>query len=285
MHPIEETVDHHHHSAPSFNIYSNDNLAQIAARVAKELSTLPEIHTSGLQQNLFAGSYGVNVENNIDGNDDFEFDLVNKFSTQSGIGPVYPVFDLELLKEFEYEPLDGEVEEPRLTVQLKKLFIRDDLDQEPPSSSSSSEVGELDGVPPETYCLWTPAKATAVSPSPSPNRCMKSKSTGSTSKPWKFRDLLLNRSRSDGSGGLLLKPRKKLAEVSREKTYQSTNKTKPKIAPTTAAKAREAVRDIFHDGNKGRDGKKTKSYLPYRRYLVGLFAAPQELRIVNFRPF
>ncbi|KAK6155194.1 hypothetical protein DH2020_009442 [Rehmannia glutinosa] len=49
-----------------------------------------------------------------------------------------------------------------------------------------------ENIPAGTYCVWRPKGADQ----PSPSRCKKSKSTGSASKRWKFRDLL--RSNSEG---------------------------------------------------------------------------------------
>ncbi|GAB4849199.1 hypothetical protein Ancab_004009 [Ancistrocladus abbreviatus] len=300
MHSNRETNDNHrHHCAPSFNSYSTNNLAQIAARVTAEVSTIPENRISAIRHDFVDGNYDVDPENNIDNDADdyddgseFEFDLVNFTATdRSEIGTVYPVFDLELLKEFGAKPMDEKEEESRVMIQLKKLFIKDDDDREPPCSSSSSEAGELDGVPPESYCVWTPRMA--GSPSPSPSRCPKSNSTGSKSKPWRLRDLLLlKRSKSDVSKGLvLLTPTKKKVEEMREKTDQTAtrdgNKRKSKMKPTSAATstAKDAARGVYYGRGSERDGNKRKSYLPYRRDLVGFLTAPQGLRIINFQPF
>uniref|UniRef100_A0A452ZYF2 Uncharacterized protein n=1 Tax=Aegilops tauschii subsp. strangulata TaxID=200361 RepID=A0A452ZYF2_AEGTS len=83
-------------------------------------------------------------------------------------------------------------------VPLRQLLL-----EERGSSSSSpgkradeeeEDDDELDGVPAETYCLWSPG--TSPSPSPSPSRCQKSGSTGSVLR-WRQR-LQVGRSHSDG---------------------------------------------------------------------------------------
>lgn len=82
---------------------------------------------------------------------------------------------------------------------LRKLFSEE---RQTPSSCSSSEADELEGVPAETYCVWRPKSADDQL---SPGRCRKSNSTGSgsgSSKRWKFRDLL-HRSNSDGKDALV----------------------------------------------------------------------------------
>ncbi|GAU35539.1 hypothetical protein TSUD_155230 [Trifolium subterraneum] len=161
-----------HFSSPSFSSYSSDNLAQIATTVIQNDHTL--LHSS--QQNDTV-------------NDDFEFDFTF-LSTEpvpagdifhnGQIKPTYPLFDKSLLNGVvSVSPVvssNVETTPRRRRLPLKKL-MEDDCE-------------EFDGVAPDTYCVWTPP-------------CKKSSSTGSTSKRWRFRDLLL-RSHSDGKKQSLL---------------------------------------------------------------------------------
>ncbi|XP_045789943.1 uncharacterized protein LOC123884776 [Trifolium pratense] len=154
---------HQQFSSPSFSSYSSNNLSQIATKV---------------------------IQNDTVVNDDFEFDFTF-LSTEpvpagdifhnGQITPTYPLFDKSLLNGVvsvsPVLPSNAETDPRRRRLPLKKLMEED--------------VEELfDGVAPDTYCVWTPP-------------CKKSSSTGSTSKRWKFRDLLL-RSHSDGKKESLL---------------------------------------------------------------------------------
>ncbi|CAL0321798.1 unnamed protein product [Lupinus luteus] len=76
---------------------------------------------------------------------------------------------------------------------VMKLLISDDNHRS--DSLSSTKVDELDAIPADTYCLWTPKLSQSVQASS--NRYKKSNSTGSSSKIWKLLDLI-RRSKSDG---------------------------------------------------------------------------------------
>jgi hypothetical protein len=118
-------------------------------------------------------------------NDDFEFDFTFLSTEPVPAGDIfhngqikptypYPLFDQSLLNGV--VSTIAETAPCRRRLPLKKLMEEDGE--------------EFDGVAPDTYCVWTPP-------------CKKSSSTGSTSKRWKFRDLLL-RSHSDGKKESLL---------------------------------------------------------------------------------
>ncbi|KAI9177899.1 hypothetical protein LWI28_020432 [Acer negundo] len=232
---------------PSFNSYSSDNLVDIATRVSRESVAV--------------------VEDSQQRNDDDEFEFVSlrkdpdecELFFDGQIRQVYPLFNRDLLLNDEQRhALEEEIRFP-----LKKLFI-DDRDC-PPSSSSSSEVDELEGVPEETYCAWTPRRSSTDLASP--NRCEKSNSTGSSStsssKRWlKFRDLL-KRSNSEGKDPYVF--------LSKPKTNADSNSKEKKPVKKTGKQV--SAHEAFYVKNRAiKEGDKKRSYLPYRRDLVGFFA-------------
>lgn len=172
----ESSSLHQQFSSPSFSSYSSDTLSQIAARV---------IHTD--EDTLLESSQ--HNDNTSKQNDDseFEFNLLSTDTVSADdifhngqIKPTYPLFDQSLLNGVvSVSPVLPETVPRRRRLPLKKLM--------------AVEGEEFDDVAPDTYCVWTPP-------------CKKSSSTGSTgsvSKRWKFRDLLL-RSHSDGKKDSLL---------------------------------------------------------------------------------
>ncbi|KAA8530239.1 hypothetical protein F0562_004948 [Nyssa sinensis] len=168
---------------PSFNSYSSERYAEIAAKVSQEYS---------------ADRMGPLLNVPDDEDDDFEFALVRSDPDSTAdeifydgqIGPIFPIFNRDLLTD-NGQDHDIKSDKKALRIPLKKLFIEDRDEREPPSSSSS-EADELESIPPGTYCVWRPKVVEA-----SPSRCKKSSSTGSASKRWKLRDLL-KRSNSEG---------------------------------------------------------------------------------------
>ncbi|RVW53121.1 hypothetical protein CK203_080653 [Vitis vinifera] len=178
--------------SPSFNSYNSGRLAEIAARIIEELGesefqteieagndleeSIPSLQVkagdeeSALFSEVKSGNDDEEVkedEVDNDGDDDSEDLLLSEGQNQEvSVKP----------------PTPASIRRP-----LRKLLI----EERGTDSCSSSEADELEGVPPGTYCVWTPK----VAESP-PARCRKSNSTGS-SKRWKFRDFL-HRSNSDG---------------------------------------------------------------------------------------
>ncbi|KAK6129329.1 hypothetical protein DH2020_036937 [Rehmannia glutinosa] len=241
------------YTCPSFSSYSSDKLAEIAVRVAAESSNDA-------------------VRNEDDG--DFEFALVREvdkevfaeeFVCDGQIGPIFPVFNRDLLLNGEKLGARGENErlESSVAVPLSKLFI-EDREGDDPTSCSSSEADELENIPAGTYCVWRPKGADQ----PSPSRCKKSKSTGSASKRWKFRDLL--RSNSEGKDSFVFltpknRPEEKLSAV-------VPRKAKGKGAGGGGAAGAPSAHEALYVRNRAiKEGDKKKSYLPYRRDLVGFF--------------
>ncbi|XVF16402.1 hypothetical protein REPUB_Repub10bG0028200 [Reevesia pubescens] len=236
---------------PSFSCYSNNNrLVDIAATVSRDFK----------------------IEGVLD-DEEFEFvnDLTGSHETSS-----FPIFNRDLLLNGGDDDDDDDDVEEAIRFPFRNLLIGErDL---PSSSSSSSEADELEGVPAETYCVWKP-KQSAES---SPNRCKKSKSTGSSSsKRWRLIKDLLKRSNSDSkvssSSFLLSNFDKNNEEKVSEKTAKKTKKKNEGegVQATKMKKRGEKVsaHEAFYVRNKElKGGGKRRSYLPYRQDLVGIFA-------------
>ncbi|KAJ4900975.1 hypothetical protein Rs2_14926 [Raphanus sativus] len=221
--------------SPSFSTYSGDRLSEIAARVC-------------------------NDDYKEKGNEEFEFAILQtppSSSPSDGGGLVFPVFDQTLLSEHEAV----------VVTPLKDLLLRD-RNEPSVAYSSSEEEDDLDTIPSEIYCPWTPARSAAeMSPS---GGCRKSKSTGSSStsssawskRGWRIRDLL-KRSRSDGKQSLHF-------------LDSSNNRNEPSSSsPKTTANKKEKVsaHEKFYLRNKAiKEEDKKRSYLPYKQDLVGLFS-------------
>ncbi|KAK9272210.1 hypothetical protein L1049_002581 [Liquidambar formosana] len=289
---------------PSFNVYSRDKLAEVAANVSDEFWRDSQASTdepppvqSSKDDDDGGGGGGDHYE------DDFEFYLVradpDATSVQAGevfddgqIRPVFPIFNRDLLLDDGHEKHESSHEVSSIGVPLKNLFI----DERDVPSSSSSEADELERVPPGTYCFWSP-KAVEESR----GGCKKSKSTGSSSKRWRFKDLL-RRSNSDGKDAFVFltpsttaTPAKKREEKSdktekgenlKERRNSSEAKATGKVKPKgVAAGEKLSAHEVFYVRNRAmKEGDKRRSYLPYRQDLVGFFANMNGFG-KNFPPF
>ncbi|KDP45336.1 hypothetical protein JCGZ_09585 [Jatropha curcas] len=258
--------------SPSFNCYSSNKLADIAAKVGREEqgSIDRDRDIVCTNRNDDVSVYGSSDE---DDDDDFEFVLVRAnpdgcFTIDRSDYPVFPLFDRDLLLDSgdKKESQDDDDLTSEIRLPLNKLFIDD-------PSSSLSEVDELDRIVPGTYCVWTPPQSRSPSPSPSPSRCKKSNSTGSSSKHrWWLRDFLhLRRCSSGGKESyVFMNPdhnNKKKEKIDKGKTSPAAKAGKGK------AKEKTSAHEVFYVRNKAlKEGDKRKSYLPYRRGLVGFFA-------------
>ncbi|KAJ8622990.1 hypothetical protein MRB53_031519 [Persea americana] len=162
------------------------------------------------------------------------------------IRTVYPVFNRDVLlysdssaaaaADNQQEKCAGE-QSRRLP--LRQLMIED----RDPFSSSSSESDELDGILPETYCVWKPRPSAAATP--------KSNSTGS-SKRWRFRDLL-RRSSSDGKETFVFLEKD---GKSHSRDGNVAGKWKEKEKDPAAAKERD----------------RRRMYLPYKKEVMEFFS-------------
>uniref|UniRef100_A0A2P2JAU9 Uncharacterized protein LOC8289796 isoform X1 n=1 Tax=Rhizophora mucronata TaxID=61149 RepID=A0A2P2JAU9_RHIMU len=242
---------------PSFSAYSCDKLANIADKVTEteQRNTVP-----------------------VDVNDD-DFEFV-PLKASPDAWQSLPLFKVDLLHDHpcrsDRDDCDHEAG-PSVEARVRKLFIDDHRDRRSSSSSHlSSDSDELEGAQPGTYCAWRPKSS--PTPSPSPGRCQKSSSTGSSRKhrSWRFRDLLW-RSRSDGNytvtclsenpsnyGNKSHNESKNEVELEKKKAGSKAHKgNKTTQAATTANK-------VFYGRSKAMKGEaKRKSYLPYRQDLFG----------------
>lgn len=264
----------------SFGSFSNSKLTEVGARVVEELRG-EEKNSEGFYGGECYPTQNREKEDFSDReneNEDFEFAFVTRESQISSPisadeifcnGQIRPVSNTDLLLgSMNLERQNHSIENscslksPGRTIRLplRKLFIEE---RETPSSGSSSEADELDGVPPETYCVWG-QKASS-------ERCNKSNSTGS-SKRWRFMDLL-HRSQSDGGKDPFV-----LFTPSKRKENEKTKKTK---TPGNGGKVKSTAA-VAQFSKKGSDRR--KSYLPYRRDLVGLFSNVNGLSR-NLNPF
>ncbi|KAL5540603.1 hypothetical protein UlMin_043178 [Ulmus minor] len=257
--------------SPSFNSYSSDRLADIADRVSDEFRNLDLEGSSEPVDQLQLREDGEN-------DDDFEFVSLYRAGKEvflnGRIGPVFPVFNRDLLGEdrgFDRRP--------------------EEEDSNGLPSSSSSESDELDTVPAGTYCVWAPKRPVPESP----GRCRKSKSTGSSLKRWRSLKDLLKRSNSEGKESyVFLTPSSSSSKVEKlgaNKGSDHDHKVAGKVVKQTPAPVKRkenmaAAHEVFYVKNKmvNQKGEKRRSYLPYRRDLVGFFANVNNLGR-TFPPF
>lgn len=276
--------------SPSFNAYSSsDRLAQIAARVVNEFreelgdddDVWKEIDDEYENNTQFAQPPSQEREPpNDDANEEeeFEFAFVCREAQTSPISaddvfyngqirPVYPVFDQSLLVQGNDDSDSAAVDKnsdklattkPRRQP-LRMLMIEEERET---ASCSSSEADDLENLPPGTYCVWAPPKASGGRGDGD-----KSSSTGS-SKRWKFRDLL-SRSSSDGGKDTIV--------------FFTPAPTTTKAADKEGSNV--VVSRKVRSSSKGvEEGDKRRSFLPYRQDLVGFFSNVNGLSR-NLHPF
>ncbi|KAJ0843993.1 hypothetical protein HanRHA438_Chr15g0697441 [Helianthus annuus] len=188
--------------------------------------------------------------------EDFEFKLLpNDELISKHINPqnwtVFPVFNRHF-------PVNIEVANETNT--LEKLFI----DQHEESSScSSSETDELERIPSGTFCVWQPTVIT---------NSKKNSSIGYGSKWWIIR-YLLQRSNSEGKEAVLLLTRAKADGLKQKRISGEV------LKGAGLWKARTSVHERFYVQRRAEnEAGKRKSYLPYRKDLLGLsFANVNEM--------
>ncbi|XP_048558805.1 uncharacterized protein LOC125539402 [Triticum urartu] len=206
----------------------------------------------------------------------FTFAAAARVGDGCAIGPVYLVFGRPR------SPAEEEVEEDAGTATVR-VPLRQLLLEERGSSSSSGkrpdddggEDDELDGVPVETYCLWSPG--TSPSPSPSPSRCQKSGSTGSVLR-WRQR-LQVGRSQSDG--------KEKFVFLQAQQDAAGSPGSRGGTG-TGEPRGRGGVHGWSHRGRggsgRGSPGRRASTFLPYKQDLLGLFANAGAFRR-SYHPF
>lgn len=195
--------------SPSFNNYSSsstggNNLAEIAARVVSEFRRENPRAAAAF---LFDSEPDSDSEPEPEPEPEFEFAAptsspipADEIFLNGQIRPVYPVLGKgtflvpqETAKtqtaSFSGGNDENALPPPRPRRQpLRKLMV----EEERATCSTSSEAIELDGLRPGTYSVWAPNKDKEEK-----GDRKKSKSTGTASRRWKLRDLILSRSSSD----------------------------------------------------------------------------------------
>ncbi|KAI9121681.1 hypothetical protein K1719_008714 [Acacia pycnantha] len=235
--------------SPSFSSYASGNLVDIADQVNRDYFRSLEPPDNG-----------------------FEFVTFQKAADgvflDGYVGPVFPVFNRDPSTLYESDGGDGRGRERdsradeddvmALQYPMRNLMIHDDSD---PPSSSSSDGEDLEGIPPGSYCVWTPN-----SPKASPCRPKKSNSTGSSSKRWKLLDLL-RRSNSDGKdSSVFVTPTSSGPNLEKKQDVRGENSKMKK------ASAHEA---LYTKNKELSKPNKRRSYLPYRQDLIGFGLAAQ----------
>ncbi|KAL9227453.1 hypothetical protein vseg_003139 [Gypsophila vaccaria] len=271
--------------SPSFNSYSSENIADIAARVIHELNISHEDHYvddfyPSIPQHdaVLPDNDDDNNNNNEDDDDDddeeseFEFAVLCGEDTSSPISAdeifyngqikaVYPVFGYNNKRNNNDAALETKAASLRLP--LRKLMSQDrergNDSVSSATSSSSEDAAELEGVPPETYCVWAPPATTNTLEEITMKKKSNSTGTTSSSKRWRFKDLL-HRSHSDGKDTFVfLTPAQNNTSTSKEKVAAVNGK----FSYYGGGKKTEDVKMV-------KKGKK-KSYLQYTPDVVGFF--------------
>ncbi|WOG96435.1 hypothetical protein DCAR_0415770 [Daucus carota subsp. sativus] len=220
---------------PTFSSYTRDGSVETATRVSND----------------YKSSIGE------DENDDlFEFESGSPAVRKSA---VYPVFNREALHndiDKKIEKLDDSV----LVVPLKTLF----LEEERENRISTSSSDESDDEAAEPSCMW---RRKGVGSSPSPSDCKKSRSTGSVLfKRFKICDLL--RSSSDGKESYLFS-----AKIDKSSNKIDYRKSPGRVTGKVKAAPASSAHELFYVQNRSiKEGDKRKSFLPYRKDLVGFFS-------------
>nr|XP_043638560.1 uncharacterized protein LOC122609673 [Erigeron canadensis] len=234
----------------SFNCYSSNTLTSNA--IAK---VIHEEHAAARFQKV---------------EKDFEFLVLSgEEETNLQRWTTFPVFDRGLLLDEEEEEeevhhknyVDGSVS---ITSSLQKLFF----DDQEESASNSSEDDELENMSSKTFCLWRPKAESGTIP-----KCKKSSSTGSTgSKKWKIR-CSFKRSNSEGKEPNIVLLTTTPNNNNNNKRTDSTTSPKQKRIFGKSLKAQTPVHELFYVQRRAENEMaKKKSYLPYRKDLVGLFS-------------
>ncbi|XP_021719039.1 uncharacterized protein LOC110686737 [Chenopodium quinoa] len=290
MHPISGGASFSLSSqTPSFTSYSSENIADIAARVVKELNLSQNdpfdddyyssvtfndaFHDTPLNDTVQPQNDNINNDDEDDDDDDeeeseFEFAILTGEENSSPISadeifdngqikPMFPVFNTDLVYGDNCGFSTASSPPTTIRVPLRKLLEERETSGNGAASCSSSEADDLEGVPPGTYCVWTPKKKEEVL-----MMKKKSKSTGS-SKRWRFRDLL-HRSNSDGKDTFVfLTPSNNHKSIGVGVGGGSSG----------GGDGRRREKTVTVGGRKksGVEAGKMKSYLPYRQDLVGFF--------------
>ncbi|XP_073024423.1 uncharacterized protein [Primulina eburnea] len=276
--------------SPSFNSYSNSNLAEVASRVVQEFGD----DADKKEKQTIPGIYGAETSDSAekyDGREEKEFEFAfvwrgcesvlpqisaDEIFHNGMIRPVYPIFNLNsFLGSTKYH---GNVDESRMNsgllkgvktgTPLRKLFT-EERETTTISSCSSSEADELDGVSAEMYCVWQPKPSAE-------GRLKKSSSTG-----WKFKGFL-QKSHSVGSFAIasLNNGVRKRDECVMESPASEHGVWKDEVVCLSSSRTASKCMPSPYK----RVGGKKWSYLPDRHHADGFFANVNKLS-KKFHPF
>ncbi|GJM93660.1 hypothetical protein PR202_ga10239 [Eleusine coracana subsp. coracana] len=242
------------------------------------------------------------VEDDREEDDGFSFP-VPPLDTDACIVPVYPVFGRPPFPQAAPAPAgeEEEADEPetatlrvplgRLLLEERELRARQQQDGRSVSARHRQEEDddadeELEGVPPETYCLWAPGGGASSAPASPRPRCRKSGSTGSVLRWRRISDRLVGRSHSDGKEKFVF------LDAPGALHPPPTGNKPDELEGSGASKGDAAAaggvgRPLMYygrgGGGAGGSGRR-RSYLPYKQELVGLFANVSGLRR-SYHPF
>ncbi|XP_010483990.1 PREDICTED: probable membrane-associated kinase regulator 1 [Camelina sativa] len=255
-------------NSPSFGSFSSTvDLAAIAARVVEEFRDQEDTPRPSDSPE----------DNEDDDNSEFAFDCPSHVCSQPLATADEIFFNGQIRPLNPYgsnAPAKSQPTPRHRRPALRKLMSEELRDPTAASNSSSEAEEDLNGVPPETYCVWTPKQPSSgddgddlkgLSSSPSQSK-IKSNSAG-FSKRWKLRNLLYVRSSSEGNEKLVFPaPVKKIDEKEEEEEEEVSSKV------------------VAGEGGREREETKRQTNLPYRKDMIGI------LRNVNglsrhLRPF
>lgn len=247
--------------SPSFSCYSNDSLTSMAAaKVSCE--AIEEEHAAEFQEFSDCDEDGFEFSFDFSG----EEYSPNELSLAGRIP--FPIFNRDLTTMDEVVQVDREIKEvvhddPSVIISLENLFL--DHREDTPSSSSS-EAEELEDRNSRTFCVsWRKAGGGL----PALGDCKKSKSTGSGSKGWRIKDIF-GRSNSAGKDMILFLCPKKI-DASKQKRRVNSGEVR-KVPGKSKTTSSQSVHELFYVQKKAEQkGDKMKSYLPYKKDLLGFF--------------
>ncbi|KAG8055965.1 hypothetical protein GUJ93_ZPchr0001g30971 [Zizania palustris] len=248
----------------------------------------------GLGEDTLGSPPAAGVDEGDDGGGGFSFPVLS-LAGDAYIVPVYPVFGRALstpppqaqevvVEEDEPETATVRVPLGRLLLEEREILARQresslaaPVLQQQPDDEVGGGDSELEGVPPESYCLWAPGQSTPASP----RLCRKSGSTGSVLRWRRISERLVRRSQSDGKEKFVF-----LSAAGPPAPGPQPPKVHKEDVPAAGSKGdgRHSW-SYYRKGSSGGGGSgRRRSYLPYKQELVGLFANVSGFRR-SYHPF
>ncbi|KAJ0231342.1 Uncharacterized protein HA466_0300040 [Hirschfeldia incana] len=253
-------------NSPSFGSFSSAvDLAAIAARVVEELRDQEQQRSDSHRDNN-------DNDNDDDSNFEFAFDCPSRRCSPPVAaadeifcnGQIRPSNPYSVGTEKGGGESLPESTVPRRRRPALRKLMSEERDATSNCSSEEEAGDDLTGVPPETYCVWTPKHSKdedlqRLSSSPSHSK-IKSNSAG-FSKRWKLRSLLYARSSSEGNDKLVFP-----APVKKGDETTSSDKEEQVVV-----------------GEEGEEAKR-QPFVPYRKDMMGIMKNVNGLSR-HLRPF